>query len=126
MSVASDLTHGESRTDLVAAVREEFAAATSLVRALSVLREVSPRSLDAVLAAGELASSRIVAAALAESDVPAAWVAFFAFGLVAIASGVFLWLRDQRLDRFAESSAEVGVVFTTVVLITGPLWAKPI
>ncbi len=58
--------------------------------------------------------------------VPAAWVAFFAFGLVAIASGVFLWLRDQRLDRFAESSAEVGVVFTTVVLVTGPLWARPI
>lgn len=58
--------------------------------------------------------------------VPAAWVAFLAFGLVAIASGVFLWVRDQRLDRFAESSAEVGVIFTTVVLITGPLWAKPI
>lgn len=58
--------------------------------------------------------------------VPAAWVAFLAFGLVAIASGVFLWLRDPRLDRFAESSAEVGLVFTTVVLITGPLWAKPI
>jgi heme exporter protein C len=58
--------------------------------------------------------------------VPAAWVAFMAFGLVAITSGVFLWLRDERLDRFAESSAEVGVVFTTVVLITGPLWAKPI
>jgi heme exporter protein C len=58
--------------------------------------------------------------------VPAAWVAFLAFGLVAIASGVFLWLRDPRVDRFAESSAEVGVVFTTVVLITGPMWAKPI
>lgn len=58
--------------------------------------------------------------------VPAAWVAFLAFGLVAAASAVFLWLRDQRLDRFAESSAEVGVVFTTVVLITGPMWAKPI
>ncbi|MFN2636557.1 MAG: cytochrome c biogenesis protein CcsA [Gemmatimonadaceae bacterium] len=58
--------------------------------------------------------------------VPAAWVAFLAFGLVAVASAVFLWLRDERLDRFAESSAEVGVVFTTVVLITGPLWAKPI
>lgn len=58
--------------------------------------------------------------------VPAAWVAFMAFGLVAIASAVFLWLRDERLDRFAESSAEVGVIFTTVVLITGPLWAKPI
>jgi heme exporter protein C len=58
--------------------------------------------------------------------VPAAWVAFLAFFLVAVASGVYLWLRDPRLDRFAESSAEVGVVFTTVVLITGPLWAKPI
>lgn len=58
--------------------------------------------------------------------VPAAWVAFMAFGLVAITSAVFLWLRDERLDRFAESSAEVGVVFTTVVLVTGPLWAKPI
>lgn len=57
---------------------------------------------------------------------PAAWVAFLAFGLVAIAGGVFLWLRDQRLDRFAESSAEVGVVFTTVVLITGPLWGRPV
>lgn len=58
--------------------------------------------------------------------VPAAWVAFLAFFLVAVASAVYLWLRDIRLDRFAESSAEVGVVFTTVVLTTGPLWGKPI
>ncbi|HJP61466.1 MAG TPA: cytochrome c biogenesis protein CcsA [Gemmatimonadaceae bacterium] len=58
--------------------------------------------------------------------VPAAWVAFMAFFLVAVSSGIYLWLKDQRLDRFAESSAEVGVIFTTVVLITGPLWAKPI
>ena len=57
---------------------------------------------------------------------PAAWVAFMAFGLVAIASGLYLWLREDRLDRIAESSAEVGVVFTTVVLTTGPLWGKPI
>jgi heme exporter protein C len=58
--------------------------------------------------------------------VPAAWVAFLAFFLVAVASAMYLWLRDQRLDHFAESSAEVGVIFTSVVLITGPLWAKPI
>ena len=58
--------------------------------------------------------------------VPAAWVAFLAFALVAIASAMYLWIRDVRLDRFAESSAEAGVVFTTVVLVTGPLWAKPI
>ncbi len=57
---------------------------------------------------------------------PAAWVAFLAFGVVALVSIVYLWLRDDRLDRIAESSAEVGVVFTTVVLITGPLWGKPV
>lgn len=57
---------------------------------------------------------------------PAAWVAFLAFGLVGLASALYLWLREERLDRIAESSAEVGLMFTTVVLITGPLWGKPI
>lgn len=57
---------------------------------------------------------------------PAAWVAFMAFGLVALASGLYLWLREDRLDRIAEASAEVGVMFTTVVLTTGPIWGKPI
>lgn len=57
---------------------------------------------------------------------PSAWVAFLAFALVAVAGLLYLWLRDARLDRFAESSAEVGVVFTTVVLVTGPLWGRPV
>jgi heme exporter protein C len=57
---------------------------------------------------------------------PSAWVAFLAFGLVGLAGALYLWLREERLDRIAEASAEVGVVFTTVVLITGPLWGKPI
>jgi heme exporter protein C len=52
---------------------------------------------------------------------PAAWVAFLAFFLVAIASVLYLWLREERLDRIAESSAEVGVMFTT-----GPLWGRPV
>jgi heme exporter protein C len=43
-----------------------------------------------------------------------------------VASVLYLWLRDPRLDYFAESSAEIGLVFTTVVLLTGPLWGKPI
>ena len=33
--------------------------------------------------------------------VPAAWVAFFAFGIVAICGAVYLWLRDERLDMAA-------------------------
>ena len=55
-----------------------------------------------------------------------AWVAFLAFGIVALASIGYLWMKDLRLDRLAESSAEVGVVFTTVTLITGSMWGKPI
>lgn len=58
--------------------------------------------------------------------VPSAWVAFLAFGLVGVCSALYLFLRDVRLDRFAASAAEVGVVFTSVVLVTGPIWAKPI
>ena len=51
---------------------------------------------------------------------------YVAFGLVGIAGVLYLWLRDERLDRVAASAVEVGVVFMTVVLITGPMWAKPI
>jgi heme exporter protein C len=57
---------------------------------------------------------------------PAALNAYIAFGVVAVTSIVYLWLRDPRADRVAESSAEVGLLFTTVVLATGPIWAKPI
>jgi heme exporter protein C len=49
-----------------------------------------------------------------------------AFSLVGICGGLYLWLKDRRLDRFAASSAEVGVAFAVVMLTTGPIWAKPI
>ena len=59
--------------------------------------------------------------------VPSAVVALYlALPLVAIASGVYLWLRDDRLDRLAEAAAEVALVFMTVVLVTGPIWGKPV
>ena len=58
--------------------------------------------------------------------VPAAWCALLSFSLVGIASILYLWLRDPRLDLFAESSAEVGLVFSVVMLTTGPLWGKPV
>ena len=58
--------------------------------------------------------------------VPAAWCALMAFSVVGITSALYLWLMDPRLDRFAASSAEVGVAFSAVMLTTGPIWAKPI
>ena len=56
--------------------------------------------------------------------VPSAWVAFMAFGIVALCSLGYLWLRDERLDAISLASAELGVLFTSIVLITGPLWGK--
>lgn len=57
---------------------------------------------------------------------PSAWVAFLAFGVVGVCSILFLILKDYKLDRLAASSAEVGVIFVTGVLISGPLWGRPI
>ncbi len=56
--------------------------------------------------------------------VPSAWVAFLAFGIVALCSAMYLWLGDERLDQAAVSAAEGGMVFTTIVLLTGPMWGR--
>ncbi|MFC1661788.1 cytochrome c biogenesis protein CcsA [Gemmatimonadota bacterium] len=56
--------------------------------------------------------------------VPAAWVGFMAFGIVALCSAVYLWLKDDRLDMAAVAAAEGGMLFTTIVLLTGPLWGR--
>lgn len=56
--------------------------------------------------------------------VPSAWVAFLATGITALCSVGYLWLRDERLDAVAVSSAELGTLFTTIVLLTGPLWGR--
>lgn len=58
---------------------------------------------------------------------PIAWVAYLAFGVMAL--GSLLWLipatRARRWDRLAAASAEVGVVFTSLMLITGAIWGRP-
>ena len=57
--------------------------------------------------------------------VPVAWVSFLAFFITFIASIGYLLKRTAKLDALASASAEIGVIFTTLVLITGPIWAKP-
>jgi heme exporter protein C len=58
--------------------------------------------------------------------VPSAIGAYTAVSITALASLIYLWLKDERADRMAEASAEVGLVFMSMVLITGPLWAHKI
>ena len=55
---------------------------------------------------------------------PSAMAAYLGFLLTAVGGGLYLWKGDERFDRFAASSAEVGVFFCTLVLVTGPIWGK--
>ncbi len=56
--------------------------------------------------------------------VPSAIVSFLAFFIVFIASIFYLTTKSRAWDNIARSSAEIGVLFCTIVLITGPIWAK--
>src|SRR5216684_3890937 len=58
--------------------------------------------------------------------VPSAWTAFTAFFICFIANLQYVFRRQPRWDWLAVASAEVGLAFTTVVLVTGPIWAKPV
>ncbi len=58
--------------------------------------------------------------------IPCAWLSFFAFFIVFICSILFLWKKDREWDIYAHASAGIGVVFCSLVLITGPIWARPI
>lgn len=55
-----------------------------------------------------------------------AWVAFLSFLIVFVASVAYLWKRDSRWDALAYSTAEIGVVFATLILITGMIWMRPV
>ena len=58
--------------------------------------------------------------------VPSAWTAFILFFINFFASIVYLIWRANKADIVALVTAEVGVVFCTVVLVTGPIWARPV
>lgn len=55
-----------------------------------------------------------------------AWNAFLAFFVVFLYSLLYLVRGRRRDDMVAACSAEVGLIFTTLVLVTGPLWARPV
>jgi heme exporter protein C len=58
--------------------------------------------------------------------VPTAWVAYLAFIVTAITSAMYMWGKQHSLtfDRIAGASAEVGVIFMGLCLVTGSLWGR--
>src|SRR5258708_3347378 len=57
--------------------------------------------------------------------VACAWAGLTAFMICFMANLLYVWKRQEKYDWLGVSCAEVGTAFTTVVLITGPIWAKP-
>jgi len=74
LQVAGGLVDGDHLAGLTAILKEDFSRLSADVRAMADAREVSPRSHDAIVAMGELASSRIVATAFVARGVPAVWI----------------------------------------------------
>jgi heme exporter protein C len=58
--------------------------------------------------------------------VPSAWTGFVAFFINLVGSIAFLRTRNLKWDRLGVAAAEIGVAFFTVVLVTGPIWARPV
>ena len=81
-----------------------------------------------------LIRSMTVAADVTQGDVqrimyvhvPSAWLAFLAFMVTMVGSAAWLRTKEQRWDRLAASSAEIGVVFTGLAIVAGMIWAKPV
>lgn len=57
--------------------------------------------------------------------VPSAMVCFASVFVLMAASVAYLWTREARWDRVARAAAEIGLLFCTIVLVSGPIWAKP-
>jgi heme exporter protein C len=55
---------------------------------------------------------------------PSAWVSYLAFFVTLVSSALYLKSRDVKYDRWAQSAAELGVLFATIAILTGPIWAK--
>lgn len=58
--------------------------------------------------------------------VSCAFAMYLGFGLAGFFSLIYLFLREARYDDYAHAGASVGLVFCTMVLASGPVWAKPI
>ena len=58
--------------------------------------------------------------------VPSAMMGLIAFAVNCFASLMFLIKKDRKWDSLALSATEVGLMFFTIVLVTGPIWAKPV
>jgi heme exporter protein C len=102
---------------------------TTLQRALTTTTLVALGAL-AILALAVAPPDRVQGDAqrLMYLHVPAAWIAYVAYGVTSLASVLYLVPRTRhaRWDRVAAASAELGVLFTAMTIALGSLWGRPV
>ena len=101
--------------------------ASSVLNGIAALAVLIALYLALVYAppAANLVGTAQIAQRIFYFHVPSAWVGFLAFFVTFVASIAYLWKGGRQWDILALSSVEIGLVFTTMVVFTGPLWAKP-
>jgi len=77
-----------------------------------------------LVAAAPLDSVQGVIQKILYVHVPAAFGAYAGFITTGVGGALYLWSRDERYDRMAIAAAEVGVLFCTLNIVSGPIWAK--
>ena len=55
-----------------------------------------------------------------------AWTGLLSFFFVFLGGAMYLWGKNKTYDYFAHAAVELGILFLSIVLITGPIWAKPV
>ena len=58
--------------------------------------------------------------------VPLAWSGFLSYFFVMLSGILYLYSKNLKYDRIGHAAAEIGTIFTGLVLVTGPIWATPI
>jgi heme exporter protein C len=120
-------TADEVRPPLPAGSRPRQGTGTPFTRGLGIVALVA---MAWVILAGLVLSPRDVtqgeSVRIMYMHVPSAWLAYLAFVVTAFCSGGYLWRRSRSLvwDRIAGASAEVGVLFMGITLVTGMLWGR--
>ncbi len=89
---------------------------------------LSVSASDTVLVGSYGGSFELMSAPVAQKifyfHMPSAWSSYLSFGVALLASALYLRKRDPKYDRWAHSSVEIGIVFATIAILTGPVWAK--
>lgn len=119
----SDMTHGA--TSVVASARRPKLGGAEILETLAVALLLGVAGYAALFLAPTERTMGVIQR-IFYFHVPSAWTGFVAFSINLVGSIVFLRTRNFKWDRLGVAAAEIGVAFFTVVLVTGPIWARPV